>query len=64
MVAMLSGWLQREQQDVIAFLRAENRVLKARLEGSACVSMTPSGNVSPSWAIAWAADCWATSPRL
>ena len=33
MVAMLCGWLQREQQDVIAFLRAENRVLKARLEG-------------------------------
>ena len=32
MVAMLCGWLQREQ-DSIAFLRAENRVLKARLEG-------------------------------
>ena len=30
---MLCGWLQREQQDVIAFLREENRVLKARLEG-------------------------------
>ena len=29
---MLCGWLQREQEDVIAFLR-ENRVLKARLEG-------------------------------
>src|SRR5687767_7658275 len=26
-------WLQREQEDVIAFLREENRVLKARLEG-------------------------------
>jgi hypothetical protein len=33
MVAMLCGWLQREQQEVIAFLREENRVLKARLEG-------------------------------
>ena len=32
-VAMLCGWLQREQEDVIAFLREENRVLKARLEG-------------------------------
>jgi putative transposase len=30
---MLCGWLQREQEDVIAFLREENRVLKARLEG-------------------------------
>jgi hypothetical protein len=32
-VAMLCGSLQREQEDVIAFLREENRVLKARLEG-------------------------------
>ena len=32
-VAMLCGWLQREQEDVIAFLREENRVLKARLAG-------------------------------
>ena len=33
MVAMLCGWLQCEQEDVIAFLREENRVLKAQLEG-------------------------------
>jgi hypothetical protein len=33
MVAMLCGWLQREQENVIAFLREENRVLKAQLEG-------------------------------
>jgi hypothetical protein len=33
MVAMLCGWSQREQEDVIAFLREENRVLKARLAG-------------------------------
>jgi transposase InsO family protein len=33
LVAMLCGWLQREQEDVIAFLREENRVLKARLDG-------------------------------
>jgi hypothetical protein len=33
MVAMLCGWLEREQQNTIAFLREENRVLKARLEG-------------------------------
>jgi len=30
---MLSGRLRREQQDVIAFLREENRVLKVRLKG-------------------------------
>ena len=29
----LLGWLEREQCDVIAFLREENRVLKAQLAG-------------------------------
>jgi len=33
MVAMLCGWSQREQEDVIAFLREEIRVLKAQLAG-------------------------------
>ena len=33
MVAMLCGWSQRAQEDVIAFLREENRVLKAQLAG-------------------------------
>ena len=32
-VAILCGWVQREQNDVIAFLREENRILKARLKG-------------------------------
>jgi putative transposase len=32
-VTMLCRWLLREQEDAIAFLREENRVLKARLEG-------------------------------
>ena len=31
LIAALDGWLQREQADVIAFLREENRLLKARL---------------------------------
>jgi hypothetical protein len=30
-IAALSGWLQREQEDVIALLCEENRVLKTRL---------------------------------
>ena len=33
MVAMLCGWSQREQEEVIAFLQEENRVLNARLKG-------------------------------
>jgi hypothetical protein len=33
LIAALGGWLHREQADVIAFLREENRILKARLAG-------------------------------
>ena len=33
LIATLGGWLHREQADVIAFLREENRILKARLAG-------------------------------
>jgi hypothetical protein len=32
-VAALFGWLEREQRDVIEFLREENRVLKTQLRG-------------------------------
>jgi putative transposase len=33
LIATLCGWLQHEQADAIAFLREENRVLRARLVG-------------------------------
>ena len=33
LIAASGGWLQREQADVIAFLREENQVLKVRLAG-------------------------------
>jgi hypothetical protein len=33
LIAALGGWLQREQADVIAFLREENGILKARVAG-------------------------------
>ena len=33
LLAALFGWLEREQRDVIAFLREENRALKAQLTG-------------------------------
>ena len=33
LIAVLGGWLRSEQADVIAFLREENRLLKARLAG-------------------------------
>jgi hypothetical protein len=31
LLAMLAGWIQRYQQQVITYLQAENRVLKAQL---------------------------------
>jgi putative transposase len=33
LVATLCGWLRHEQHNIIAFLRKDYRVLKARLEG-------------------------------
>jgi hypothetical protein len=33
LLAMLLGWLECEQRDVITFLREENRALKAQLAG-------------------------------
>jgi putative transposase len=33
LVAMLCGWLRHEQDNIVAFLHEENRILKARLEG-------------------------------
>ena len=33
LLTALLGWLEREQRDVIVFLREENRVLKAQLAG-------------------------------
>ena len=33
LIAALGGWLHREQADVIAYLREENRLLKARFAG-------------------------------
>jgi transposase InsO family protein len=33
LIAMIAGWLQRHQQQVIAYLQEENRVLKAQLGG-------------------------------
>ena len=33
LIAMVAGWLQRHQQQVIAYLQEENRILKAQLDG-------------------------------
>jgi putative transposase len=33
LIAMVAGWLQRHQQQVITFLQAETRVLKTHLGG-------------------------------
>jgi hypothetical protein len=57
LIAALGGWLHREQADVIAFLREENRILKARLAGGACVSTMVSGDVWRNWDIGLVAEC-------
>jgi putative transposase len=33
LIAMVAGWIQRHQQQVITYLREENRVLNAHLDG-------------------------------
>src|SRR5215831_12042295 len=33
LIAMVAGWLQRHQQQIITYLQAENRILKAQLGG-------------------------------
>ncbi len=33
LVLMMAGWMNRGQQDVIAYLKEENRVLRERLGG-------------------------------
>ena len=43
LIAVLGGWLHREQADVIAYLREENRLLKARFAGQRlrCADASP-----------------------
>jgi hypothetical protein len=57
LIAALGGRLHHEQADVIAFLREENRVLKAGSPGSACVSTTTSADASPNWDTGSVAGC-------
>jgi hypothetical protein len=57
---MLCGWRQREEY-VIAFLREENRVLKARLGGQRLCLDDHERGASRNWAIAWDANCWHAS---
>jgi hypothetical protein len=55
--AILCAWLHREHEDVIAFLREENRILKARLEGRRLCLEATSVGASRNWAIVWDARC-------
>ena len=62
-LAALLGWLEAEQRDVIAFLREENRVLKAQLGGRRLRWTTISAAVSRSWGNASDAACCERSRR-
>ncbi len=63
LIAALGGWLHREQADVIAFLREENRVPKAQLAGKRYVSTTTTAGASLSWDIAVGDECSGRSRR-
>ncbi len=58
---MLCGWLHREQEDMIAFLREENRVLKARLQGQRLRLDDRERRCLAELGIAWADNSWPAS---
>ena len=64
LLPVLTGWVNRQQQDVIDYLREENRVLRAGLQGKRPGSLTTTGAGSPSKPTPWAARCWARLPPL
>jgi hypothetical protein len=47
LVVVFSGWINRQQQDVIDYLREENRVLRAAHALAGFLSATTSPAVSP-----------------
>ena len=55
LIAVFGGWLHREQADVIAFLREENRLLEARLAGQSL--RFDDGGRSPNWDVGSVAGC-------
>ena len=56
-IATLCGWLRHEQDNIIAFLREESRVLKARLEGRR-LRLDDSAATSLTWGIGLGVGCW------
>ena len=55
MLAALIRWIAGEQQEMIEYLRAENRVLKAQLRGRRGRLPARNGDAWPSSARGWAA---------
>ena len=49
LIAMLAGWLQRHQQQVIAYLQEENRVLKAQLGSQRLRLTVQMAEENPTW---------------
>jgi hypothetical protein len=52
LLVALAGWVNRQQLEVIAYLREENRVLKEQIAGGVCASPILSGVDSQRPAIA------------
>ena len=64
LVLLVAGWLARHQGEALEYLRAENRVLRARLPPRACSSRTQSDGFSPRRESLSAERSSPKSPRL
>ena len=40
LILILAGWINRQEQDVIEYLRAENRVLRSSARNASCSTIT------------------------
>jgi hypothetical protein len=50
LITMVAGWIQRDQQQIITYLLAENRALKAQLGGRLHLTDTDRRRArSPAW---------------
>ena len=63
LLAALLGWLDREQRDVIAYLREENRALQVQLAAVGCDPTIDSAGVWRYWDTTSVAARCTSSPR-
>jgi hypothetical protein len=62
LIVTVAGWIHRQQQHVITYLKEENRVLKSKLPRGRLRLTDPERRASPPWLIRWAANSAKTLP--